>query len=114
MNLSQRAGVRRGGLVGALRGPQSEADHIGVRVGELAKQAAPAAAPGMLQYLAPLMFVAERATIGVLKLHKLPADRGEDVEQYLLAALQEYVVAVAGEFDVNHFEAWTAAQDTVG
>lgn len=104
--------MRRGGIVSKMgRGPRSVPAVIGDGVRLVAEQIEEVADPRLLAVIAPLQFVAETSAVGVCRQHGVPLERFEDVAAYLLAALQEYVVALVGEFDVEHFEAWIAAQN---
>lgn len=65
--------------------------------------------PGSLWWSAPLQFIAEQASVRVCKHYEIPMDRVDDVAAYLLGGLQEYMHAMIGEFDMQHFETWVAA-----
>lgn len=111
--------MRSGGLIGAVREAvaappartSERVESIVAGVRETLVEIEPVANAELLHITGPLHYVAEQATLGILRLRKLPRDRGDDVVSYVQAALQEYVVSLVGEFDVEHFEAWIAAQD---
>lgn len=67
------------------------------------------AQPGALWWLAPLQYIAEQMSVRVCASHDLDPGERDDVAAYLLAGLQEFVHALAADFDPVHFRAWTAA-----
>lgn len=79
----------------------------GVRA--VAEEIAPMVKPGSLYWTAPFQYVIEQMAPRVCVAHGLDPERVDDVAGYLLAALNEFAVALVGEFDLEHFEAWTAA-----
>jgi len=90
--------------------PDERADLVAAGVRSTAVLIADLVVPGSLWWVAPLQFVCEQMSVRVCHQHGLPPERRDDVATYLMAALQEYVHALAGEFDPEHFEAWIAAE----
>lgn len=86
-----------------------EADQVAVGVRAVCKQIAPMVVAGSLYWTGPVQYVAEQMAVRVCAQYRLPPERHGDVAGYLLAAINEYIVGVVGGFDVEHFEAWTAA-----
>lgn len=101
--------AKRKAAVILLKDSASEADMIAAGVRLVAGEIAPLVKQGALYWTAPLQYVVEQMAPRVCREHGLELDRVEDVAGYLNAAFQEYVVALVGEFDVDHFEVWTAA-----
>ena len=93
---------------------RDETAEIAAGVRAVAREIAPIVESGALYWRAPLQFVAEQMSGRVCRQHGLAEGRADDVAAYLLAGLNEYVVALAGEFDAEHFEAWTAAVGSRG
>lgn len=58
---------------------------------------------------APLIYVCEMIAASVCKRDETLKARHDDVSRYLMAAVNEFVVALVESFDAEHFEAWTAA-----
>lgn len=97
-------------LAAAAEGARAgEADTVGIGVRAVGRQIASEVEPGSLYWRAPLQYAAEQMAPRILKEHGLPDSALEDLRTYLLAALNEYVIALAGEFDAQHFAAWSAA-----
>lgn len=65
---------------------------------------------GSLWFTAPCQFVAEQMAVRLADRHDIAGERVDDLAAYTLSGLQEYVVAFAGDFDMQHFEAWSAAE----
>lgn len=86
-----------------------EVEEVVLGVRQTALQVQPFVKAGSLYWTAPLQYVIEQMAPRVCKAHNVPIERVEDVAAYLLSAMNEYVVALVGEFDVEHFEGWTAA-----
>lgn len=86
-----------------------EADIVGVGVRSTAKQIAVEVEPGSLYWRAPLQYVAEQMAPRIAKEHAIPDGVLDELRAYLLAGFNEYVIALAGEFDPDHFGAWMAA-----
>lgn len=86
-----------------------EADVVGVGVRAVAKQIMAEVEPGALYWRAPLQYVAEQAAPRVAKEFTIPAERMDELRAYLLAGMNEYLIALMGEFDPAHFEAWSMA-----
>lgn len=84
-------------------------EEIAFGVLAVAREVSPHLDPGALYWVAPFTYVAEQMAPRVCAAHDVPPAQAEDVAAYLLAALNEYVVALVGEFDIEHYEAWTAA-----
>jgi hypothetical protein len=64
--------------------------------------------PGSLFWVAPLQYVTEQMGVRFCEQNNM-MDRVDEVQAYLMAGLQEYAVALVADFDMDHFEAWTAA-----
>jgi hypothetical protein len=86
-----------------------EADVVAVGVRATAKEIMAVIEPGSLYWRAPLQYVCEQMAPRVAKQYGLPDDALDELRAYLMAGLQEYMVALVGEFDREHFEAWSAA-----
>jgi hypothetical protein len=82
----------------------SDADRVGLGVRQVARDLASAVIDGTLWWMAPLTYVAEQAAPRVCRQHGIDPARAEDVAAYLLNGLSELLVAMVGEFDVEHFE----------
>lgn len=96
----------------AARKRRAEEEHrIASGVYAVAKEIAPLVREGSLYWAAPLQYITEQMAPRVCAEHGVPLTNVDNVAGYLLAALNEYVVALVGEFDVAHFEQWIAAQD---
>lgn len=91
---------------------RSEAQEVAGGVLAVAQEIAPLVKPGSLYWTAPFQYVCEQMAPRVCAAHGLAGERREDVATYLLAGMNEYVVALVGEFNREHFEAWIAAADT--
>lgn len=105
-----RAVVRKAAAAVA-REPAVDAQEIARGVFAVTRDIAPHVKPGALYWQGPLQFVCEQMAGRVVRQYGLPAAERENVAGYLLAGLNEYVVALVGEFDRDHFAAWIAAQD---
>lgn len=70
----------------------------------------PIVTPGALYWAAPFRFVIEQMAPRVCGHYGLPAERAQDVGEYLLAAFNDFVVSIVEGFDREHFEAWITAQ----
>jgi hypothetical protein len=88
-----------------------EAAEIGAGVQAVATEITGHVEPGALYWRAPFQFVCEQMAPRIARAHELPDEAADHVALYLLAALNEYVVALAGEFDRGHFVAWAAAEE---
>lgn len=86
-----------------------EADQVAAGVRAVAKEIVNLIEPGSLYWRAPFQYVAEQMAPRIAKQHELPAAKLDELRAYLLAGINEYVVTLAGEFDPEHFEAWSAA-----
>lgn len=86
-----------------------EATAIGVGVRAVAREIVNEVEPGALYWRAPLQYVAEQMAPRVAKAHSVPDSHLDDLRAYLLAGLNEYVIALAGEFDAEHFARWVEA-----
>lgn len=86
-----------------------EADAVAVGVRHVAKDLVVLVKPGSLYWAAPLQYVCEQMAPRVCAEHGVDPDLVSEVAGYLLAGMNEYVVSLVGEFDVEHFKAWTAA-----
>lgn len=87
----------------------SEAEQIGAAVSMVGAEIAAVVPRGSLYWMAPIQFVVEQMAPRVCRQHGVPLEQADNVAAYLMAGMNEYVVALASEFDVGHFEAWTAA-----
>lgn len=87
----------------------SEAQVIANGVYQVAREIEQVRHPLPLFARAPIQYVCEQMGWAVCKAKGIPMERHPDVAAYLLAGVQEYVVALFGEFDEAHFEEWTAA-----
>jgi hypothetical protein len=88
---------------------KDEADEIGAGVRTIAKEIVGDVEPGSLYWRAPLQYIAEQIGPRLAREHKLEDVNLDELRAYLLVGFNEYVVALAGEFDPEHFKAWTAA-----
>lgn len=88
-----------------------EADVVAVGVRNVALELAPLAKAGSLYWLAPTQYVAEQMAPRVCEQYNLALERRDDVASYLMVAMQEFITALVGELDLEHFEAWVAAQN---
>jgi hypothetical protein len=91
------------------RAQVDEATKVGVGVRAVARQIVAEIEPGSLYWRAPLQYVCEQMAPRVAKQHGIPDAALDDLRAYLLAGLNEYVIALAGDFDGEHFRAWAAA-----
>lgn len=105
-----RAVARKAALL-ASKQQLTEADVVAVGVRAVAREIAPLVKPGALYWTAPLQYVVEQMAPRVCAEHGVDASRAGDVAGYLLAGMNEYIVALVGEFDIGQFEAWTAAAE---
>jgi AAA+ superfamily predicted ATPase len=97
-------------LAGAIEQQRGdEADQVGAGVRAVAKEIVGEVEPGSLYWRAPLQYIAEQMAPRIVKHHELEGVALDDLRAYLLAGINEYVIALAGEFDREHFEAWIAA-----
>lgn len=95
----------------ALAQPPTEAREIAAGVFHVAEAIAPLVKPGALYWSAPIQYVCEQMAARVVRAHGLEPAELENVAGYLTAGVNEYIVALVGEFDNEHFRAWIAAQD---
>jgi len=86
-----------------------EADTVAVGVRAVAKEIAAQIEPGALYWRAPIQYVCEQAAPRVAGKFDVPDAKLDELRAYLMAGMQEYIVALVGEFDREHFEAWSAA-----
>jgi hypothetical protein len=86
-----------------------EADVVAVGVRATAKEIMGLVEPGALYWRAPLQYVIEQAAPRVATQYSVPADKLDELRAYLLSGLNEFVIALMGDFDREHFEAWSAA-----
>lgn len=86
-----------------------EADQVALGVRAVAKEIAGVVEPGALYWRAPLQYVCEQAAPRVAKEFGLPDDARDELSAYLMSGMQEFLVALMGEFDRDHFAAWVAA-----
>lgn len=86
-----------------------EADVVAVGVRATAKEIVADVEPGALYWRAPLQYVCEQAAPRVAKQYEIPEEAIDELRAYLMAGMQEYLIALMGEFDREHFEAWAAA-----
>jgi hypothetical protein len=63
---------------------------------------------------APLAYVCEVTAAVLCERHELGAERQHEVALYLLAGMQEVLVAAVAGFDREHLEAWVAAASLGG
>lgn len=63
---------------------------------------------------APLVYVCEMVAARICERESWPEERLDHVAKYLMAGLQEFMVALVERFDVEHFEAWTTADQASG
>lgn len=86
-----------------------EADVVAVGVRAVAKEIMDQIEPGALYWRAPIQYVCEQAAPRVAGKFDVPDAKLDELRAYLMAGMQEYIVALVGEFDREHFEAWSAA-----
>lgn len=86
-----------------------EADRIGIGVRDVVRQITPQIEPGSAYWRGPLQYVCEQMAPRVAKQHGIPDAALDDLRAYLLAGVNEYVIALAGDFDAEHFRAWSVA-----
>lgn len=106
---AQRKAERVRQLVIGDGGELSATDVVAVGVRQVARDIAGEVPEGALWWRAPLQFVAEQMAVRVCKARRIPEGRRDDMAAYLLSGVSEFVVALASDFDEEHFEAWTAA-----
>lgn len=87
----------------------SEAQAVANGVYQVAREIERVQHPLPLFARAPIQYVCEQMAWAVCKAKGIPLERHPDVAAYLLAGVQEYAVALFGEFDETHFEEWSAA-----
>jgi hypothetical protein len=103
------AAAHRKLLERAVARDRSIADQVADGVRAVGHTIGPHVMPGSLWWQAPLQYVAEQMAPRVCAARGVELGRQDEVAAYLLAGLNEYVVALADGFDVEHFELWTAA-----
>lgn len=86
-----------------------EADVVAVGVRAVAKEIMAEIEPGALYWRAPLQYICEQAAPRVAKQFEIPDAKLDELRAYLLAGMNEYLIALMGEFDPKHFEAWSLA-----
>lgn len=87
----------------------SEAHKIGAGVYTVAQDLAGRKLPLPVFAYAPLVYVCEMMAAVICEKRSWSRDRQDHVARYLMAATQEFAVALLGSFDETHFEAWIAA-----
>lgn len=88
---------------------RDEADVVADGVRAVAREIASQVEPGSLYWRAPFQYTVEQMAPRIVAEHKLPEEAIDTVAAYVLAAFNEYVIALVGEFDQEHFAAWSAA-----
>lgn len=86
-----------------------EADLVGVGVRAVAKEIVGEIEPGALYWRAPFQYVVEQAAPRIAKQFGVPEALMDELRAYLLAGLNEYLIALVGDLDVEHFENWRLA-----
>jgi hypothetical protein len=106
----QRLGIAARKIAAAAEARNAdEADVVGVGVRAVAKQIMAEVEPGALYWRAPMQYIAEQAAPRVAKHFNVPDAKLDELRAYLLSGMNEYLIALMGDFDAAHFETWVAA-----
>lgn len=93
------------------KGDERAAQTIGQGVYTIARDLHGRQLPLPVYITAPLVYVCEMIAASLVKREPRLADRHDDVARYLMAALNEFAVALVETLDVEHFEEWIVAAE---